>query len=152
MSTPSLTHTYFGSTLVAGDALTEATNGGYVTLMQTISLTSTADGLAVSGSVTIPANSQIVNIFVDTLTAPVAGGGTATTAPVTIGTAAAGTQYLSATNCFAAGRAALSFTAAQLTSMSNVGTSTSVYATVDPNGTVSTTQGVWLVTIVYAMK
>ena len=67
MSTPSLTHTYFGSTLVAGDALTEATNGGYVALMQTISLTSTADGLAVSGSITIPANSQIINLFVDTL-------------------------------------------------------------------------------------
>lgn len=152
MSTPSLAHTYFGSTLVAGDALTEATNGGYVALIQTISLTSTADGLPVSGSVTIPANAQIINFFVDTLTAPVAGGGTATTAPVTIGTAAAGTQYLSATNCFAAGRTALSFTAAQLTSMSNVGTNTSVVATVDPNGTVSTTQGVWLVSVIYAMK
>lgn len=152
MSTPSLTHTYFGSTLVAGDALTEATNGGYATLTQTISLTSTADGLAVSGSITIPAGSQINNFLIDTLTAPVAGGGTATTAPITIGTAAAGTQYLSATNCFTAGRAALTFTAAQLTSMSNVSTNTSVVATVDPNGTVSTTQGVWLVTVVYTMK
>lgn len=150
MSTPSLTHTYFGSTLVAGDALTEATNGGYVTLMQTISLTTTADGLAVSGSIVIPANSQIVNFFVDTLVAPV--GGTATTAPITIGTAAAGTQYLSSTNCYTAGRTALSFTAAQLTSMSNVSTNTSVFATVDPNGTVVTTQGVFLVTVVYAMK
>jgi hypothetical protein len=152
MSTPSLTHTYFGSTLVAGSALTEATNGGYATLMQTISLTSTADGLAVSGSISIPAGSQIVNFFVDTLTAPVAGAGTATTAPITIGTAAAGTQYLSATDCFTAGRTALAFTAAQLTAMSNVSTNTSVFATVDPNGTIVTTQGVWLVTVVYAMK
>ena len=152
MSTPSLTHTYFGSTLVAGDALTEATNGGYAVLMQTISLTSTADGLAVSGSISIPAGSQIVNFFVDTLTAPVAGAGTATTAPITIGTAAAGTQYLSGTNCFSAGRAALTFTAAQLTAMSNVSTNTSVFATVDPNGTIVTTQGVWLVTVAYAMK
>jgi hypothetical protein len=152
MSTPSLTHTYFGSTLVAGSALTEATNGGYATLLQTISLTSTANGLAVSGSISIPAGSQIVNFFVDTLTAPVAGGGTATTAPITIGTAAAGTQYLSATDCFAAGRAALTFTAAQLTAMSNVGTNISVFATVDPNGTISTTQGVFQVTVVYAMK
>ena len=152
MSTPSLTHTYFGSTLVAGSALTEATNGGYVTLMQTISLTSTADGLAVSGSISIPAGSQIVNFFVDTLTAPVAGAGTATTAPITIGTAAAGTQYLSSTDCFTAGRTALAFTAAQVTAMSNVSTNTSVFATVDPNGTIVTTQGVWLVTVVYAMK
>lgn len=152
MSTPSLSHTYFGSTLVAGDALTEATNGGYAVLTQAISLTSTADGLAVSGSVTLPAGSQIINFQVDTLTAPVAGGGTATTAPITIGTVAAGTQYLSATNCIAAGRTALSFTAAQLTAMSNISTNTSVVATVDPNGTISTTQGVWQVTVVYAMK
>jgi len=152
MSTPSLSHTYWASTLTAGSALTEATNGGYVVLTQAISLTSTADGLAVSGSISIPAGSQIISFDIDTLTAPVAGGGSATTAPITIGTAAAGTQYLSATNCFSAGRAALSFTAAQLTAMSNVGTNLSVFATVDPNGTISTTQGVWQVTVVYAMK
>ena len=152
MSTPSLTHTYFGSTLVAGDALTEATNGGYAVLSQTISLTSTADGLKVDGSITIPAGSQIINFQIDTLTAPVAGGGSATTALITIGTVSAGTQYLSATNCFAAGRATLSFTAAQLTAMSNVSTNTSVVATVDPNGTIVTTQGVWQVTVVYSME
>jgi hypothetical protein len=152
MSTPSLSHTYFGSTLVAGSALTEETNGGYVVLSQTISLTSIAAGTAVSGSIAIPTGAQIISFEIDTLTAPVAGGGTATTAPITIGTAAAGTQYLSATDCFAAGRTALAFTAAQLTAMSNVGTNTSVVATVDPNGTISTTQGVWQVTVVYAMK
>jgi hypothetical protein len=152
MSTPSLSHTYWASTLTAGSALTEATDGGYVVLSQTISLTSVAGGTAVSGSISIPAGSQIIGFDVDTLTAPVAGGGTATTAPITIGTAAAGTQYLSGTDCFAAGRTALSFTAAQLTAMSNVGTNTSVFATVDPNGTISTTQGVWQVTVTYAMK
>ena len=152
MSTPSLSHTYWASTLTAGSALTEATDGGYVVLSQTISLTSVAGGTAVSGSIGIPSGAQIIGFNIDTLTAPVAGGGTATTAPITIGTAAAGTQYLSATDCFAAGRAALSFTAAQLTAMSNVGTNTSVFATVDPNGTISTTQGVWQVTVTYAMK
>jgi hypothetical protein len=152
MSTPSLSHTYFGSTLTAGSALTEATNGGYAVLEQTITLTSVSAGTAVSGSINIPSGSQILNFFVDTLTAPVAGGGTATTAPITIGTAAAGTQYLSATDAFTGGRAALTFTAAQLTAMSNVGTNTSVFATVDPNGTISTTQGVFQVTVVYAMQ
>ena len=152
MSTPSLTHTYWTSTLTAGSGLTEAADGGYAVLEQTISLTSVAGGTAVSGSINIPAGAQIINFYIDTLTAPVAGGGTATTAPITIGTAAAGTQYLSATDCFAAGRTALSFTAAQLTAMSNVGTNTAVYATVDPNGTISTTQGVWQVTVTYAMK
>lgn len=152
MSTPSLSHTYFGSTLVAGSGLTESVNGGYVVLNQQISLTSTADGLAVTGSVNIPANSQILGFTLDTLTAPVAGGGTATTANITIGTAAAGTQYVSATDCFAAGRTGVTFTAAQLTAMSNVGNNTTVYATVDPNGTISTTQGVWLVSMSYLMK
>jgi hypothetical protein len=151
MSTPSLSHTYWASTLTAGSALTEATDGGYVVLSQTISLTSNS-GAAVSGSISIPAGSQIIGFNIDTLTAPVAGAGTATTAPVTIGTAAAGTQYLSGTDCFAAGRTALVFTAAQLTAMSNVGTNTSVFATVDPNGTILTTQGVWQVTVTYAMK
>lgn len=151
MSTPSLSHTYFGSTLVAGSALTEETNGGYVVLSQTISLTSNS-GAAVSGSISIPEGAQIIGFNIDTLTVPDAGAGSATTAPVTIGTAAAGTQYLSATDCFAAGRTALSFTAAQLTAMSDVGTNTSVVATVDPNGTILTTQGVWQVTVTYAMK
>lgn len=151
MSTPSLNHTYWDSTLTAGSYTTEGYDGGYAVLMQTISLTSNS-GAAVSGSILIPAGAQIISFEVDTLTAPVAGAGTATTAPITIGTAAAGTQYLSATDCFAAGRTALTFTAAQLTAMSNVGTNTSVFATVDPNGTILTTQGVWQVTVVYAMK
>ncbi len=151
MSTPSLTHTYFGSTLTAGSGLTEGANGGYAVLSQTISLTSNS-GAAVSGSINIPADSQIIDIVIDTLTAPDAGAGTATTAPITVGTAAAGTQYLSATDCFAAGRTALSFTAAQLTAMSDVNNNTSVFATVDPNGTILTTQGVWQVTVLYAMK
>jgi hypothetical protein len=146
-----LTHTYFGSTLTAGSGLTEGANGGYAVLSQTISLTSNS-GAAVSGSINIPADSQIIDIVIDTLTAPDAGAGTATTAPITVGTAAAGTQYLSATDCFAAGRTALSFTAAQLTAMSDVNNNTSVFATVDPNGTILTTQGVWQVTVLYAMK
>jgi hypothetical protein len=146
-----LTHTYFGSTLTAGSGLTEEANGGYAVLSQTISLTSDS-GSAVSGSINIPADSQIIDIVIDTLTAPDAGAGTATTAPITVGTAAAGTQYLSATDCFAAGRTALSFTAAQLTAMSDVNNNTAVFATVDPNGTILTTQGVWQVTVLYSMK
>jgi hypothetical protein len=152
MSTPSLTHTYFGSTLVAGDALTEATNGGFAVLSQTITLTSVAAGTAVSGSVVLPAGSQIINFQVDVLTAPVVGGGTASASPITIGTAAAGTQYLSSTAAFTGGRIATTFTAAQVTAMSNISTNTSVFATITPNGTIVTTQGVWQVTVVYSMK
>jgi hypothetical protein len=71
---------------------------------------------------------------------------------VTIGTAAAGTQYLSATDAIAGGRIALAFTAAQTAAMADVGANTSVVITADPNGTISTTQGVYRLTVVYAQK
>ena len=94
----------------------------------------------------------IINFFIDCTTTPVVGGGTATAVNATIGTAAAGTQYLSATDVIAGGRAALTFTAAQLTAMEDVNNNTTIAFTVDPNGTVSTTQGVYRLTVVYAQK
>ena len=148
-----MAQTYIGSTLRTGSGtLTDTTDGGYVVVSQSTSVTTVAAGTAVSSTITIPASSQIINFFIDCTTTPVVGGGTATTVPLTIGTAAAGTQYLSATDCIAGGRASLSFTAAQLTAMGDVGTNTSVVVTVDPNGTVSTTQGVYRLTVVYAQK
>jgi len=36
--------------------------------------------------------------------------------------------------------------------MSDVGTNQSVVVTVDPNGTIATTQGVYRLTVVYAQK
>jgi hypothetical protein len=80
------------------------------------------------------------------------GGGTATAIAMTIGTAAAGTQYVSSTDVFAGGRIALTFTAAQLLAMSDIGSNTSVVVTLDPDGTISTTQGVIRLTVVYAQK
>ena len=145
--------TYIGSTLRTGSgSLTDATDGGYVVVSQSTTVTTVSAGTAVTSSVTLPAGSQILQFFVDCTTTPVVGGGTATTVPITIGTAAAGTQYLSATDVIAGGRASLSFTAAQLTAMGDIGSNTGVYVTVDPNGTVSTTQGVYRVTVVYAQK
>ena len=145
--------TYIGSTLRTGSgSLTDSTDGGYVVVSQTTTVTTVSAGTAVSSSVTLPASSQIIAFYLDCTTTPVAGGGTATAVNATIGTAAAGTQYLSATDVIAGGRAALSFTAAQLTAMSDISTNTGVYITVDPNGTVSTTQGVYRLTVVYAQK
>lgn len=152
MSTPSLSHTYFGSTLVAGSALTEETNGGYAVLMQTASITTLADGSAVSSTIAIPANSQILQFFIDQTQAESVGLGTATKIDATIGTAAAGTQYLSATDVIGGGRAALSFTATQLDAMSDIGTNTNVVFTIAPDGTILTTQGIYQCTVVYAMK
>lgn len=148
-----MAQTYFGSTLRSGSGtLTDSTDGGFVVLSQTSTVTTNADGSASSVTEVLPAGSQIVNFFVDTMVTPVVGGGTATTCPITIGTAAAGTQYLSATNAIAGGRIALSFTTAQCAAMADIGNNTSVVMTVDPNGTVSTTQGVFRLTVVYAQK
>ena len=145
--------TYFGSTLRSGSGtLTDTTDGGYVVLMQTSTVTTNADGSASSTSVTIPASSQIVNIFIDQTQNETVGGGTATAINATVGTAAAGTQYVSATDVIGGGRAALTFTAAQLAAMADVGANTAVYLTVDPNGTIVTTQGIYRFTVVYAQK
>jgi hypothetical protein len=148
-----MSQTYIGSTLRTGsDTLTDSTDGGYVVTAQTTTVTTVAAGTAVSASLTLPASSQIINFFVDTMVTPVVGAGTATTCPITIGTAAAGTQYLSATDAIAGGRVALAFTTAQCAAMADIGTNQTVVATVDPNGTVSTTQGVFRITVVYAQK
>lgn len=148
-----MAQTYIGSTLRTGSGtLTDSTDGGFVVVSQTTTVTTASAGTATSASITIPASSQIIDFFVDMVQDENVGGGTATTIPVTIGTVAAGTQYLSATNVFAGGRAALSFTAAQLAAMADVGTNQSVVITADPNGTISTTQAIIRLTVVYAQK
>jgi hypothetical protein len=145
--------TYFTGPLKTGVGL-EATAPatGTVVNSQTTTVTTTADGLPVSATIVIPANAQIINFFVDTMVTPVVGGGTATTCPVTVGTAAAGAQYMGSTDLVAGGRAAPTLTTAQLAAMANVGANTSVVITADPNGTVSTTQGVFRLTVVYAQR
>lgn len=148
-----MSQTYFGSALRSGSGtLTDTTDGGYVVLEQTTTVTTVSAGTAVSSTLTLPSGSQIINLFLDTMVTPVVGGGSATTCPITVGTAAAGTQYLSATDSIAGGRVALSFTTAQCAAMADIGTNTSVVVTVDPNGTISTTQGVFRLTVVYAQK
>ena len=148
-----MSQTYFGSTLRAGSgSLTDTVDGGYVVMSQTTTATTVAAGTAVSSTVYLPANSQIINIIVDGTVAAVVGGGTATAIAVTVGSAAAGTQYMSSTDGIAGGRLAFSPTAAQTLAMANISTNQTVYITVDPNGTVSTTQGVFRLTVVYAQK
>jgi hypothetical protein len=146
-----MAQTYFGSTLRAGSGtLTDTVDGGYVVLSQTTTVTTASAGTATSATLTLPAYSQIINFFVDTIQDESVGGGTATAINATIGTAAAGTQYLSATDVIGGGRIALSFTTAQCAAMDDIGTNTSVVITVDPNGTISTTQGIYRLTVVYA--
>ncbi len=148
-----MAQTYFGSTVRAGSgSLTDTTDGGFMVLAQTTTVTTAAAGTATSATITLPASSQIIDLFVDMVQDEVVGGGTATQIAMTIGTAAAGTQYVSSTNIFAGGRAALTFTAAQLAAMADIGSNQSVVITVDPNGTISTTQAIVRLTVVYAQK
>jgi hypothetical protein len=145
-----MAQTYIGSTLRTGsDTLTDSIDGGFVVVSQTTTATTVAGGTAVSSTITIPAQSQIIDLIIDMVTVP--SFGTATLVNATIGTVAAGTQYLSATDVTLVGRTALAFTAAQLTSMSNVGTNQNVVITIDPDGTVAT-QGTFRLTVVYAQK
>lgn len=148
-----MAQTYFGSTLRAGSGtLTDSVDGGFVVMMQTSTVTTVSAGTAVSVTEVLPAGSQIINIFIDQVVDEVVGGGTATQIAATVGTAAAGTQYVSSTNVIGGGRAALTFTAAQLAAMADIGTNTNVVLTIAPNGTISTTQGVYRFTVVYAQK
>ena len=148
-----MAQTYFGSTLRAGSGtLTDTVDGGFVVMTQSTTVTTAAAGTATSTTLTLPASSQIIDFYADVVQNEAVGGGTATAIAMTIGTAAAGTQYVSSTDVFAGGRIALTFTAAQLTAMSDIGSSTSVVVTLDPDGTISTTQAILRLTVVYAQK
>ena len=148
-----MAQTYFGSALRAGSGtLTDTTDGGYVVTSQTTTVTTASAGTATSATLTLPAYSQIIAFYLDTIQDESVGGGSATAINATIGTAAAGTQYLSATDVIGGGRIALSFTTAQCAAMDDIGTNQSVVVTVDPNGTISTTQGIYRLTVVYAQK
>lgn len=143
--------TYWQTRLQAGSTISEGADTGDVVLTKTTTLTTTADGLAASASLSLPASAQILNYFVDTVQDEVVGGGTATAIAVTVGTAAAGTQYMSSTDMIGGGRAAPTLTTAQLAAMANIGTNTSVFITADPNGTIVTTQAIFRLNVVYRM-
>lgn len=102
--------------------------------------------VAASATVTIPANSRIVDIVIDiavAITGP-------TAANLTVGTAAAGAQYVTATDLLTGPviRVRPTFTVAQLLAMMNTTTNTSVVATL--TGTVANfTAGAVLITVLY---
>jgi hypothetical protein len=147
--------THFSGPVLTGDLQSGETNGpnqGYVVLMQTTSITQNSTN-AVSSTLYIPAGAQIIDFNIDVLTAF----NSATSATLSIGTAAAGTQYVSSVNAKTAGRASITFSAAQLAAMSGVtvlgaaaATSAPVVVTVTPVG--ATSAGYVEVTIIYAQQ
>ena len=138
--------TYFGSTLTSGsNTLSEAADGGFVVLTQTKVINQNSTN-AVSVTFGVPAGSQLIEVVSDVLTAFNSG----TSATLSVGTAAAGTQYVGSVDAKTAGRATPTLSAAQLAAMADVTTNTSVVATVTPVG--ATSAGQVRVTLVYAQK
>lgn len=136
--------TYFcGGPVLTGTQQNQS-DAGVAILTQAVTLTHNTTN-AVSATMTIPQSSAIIDIIADTTTA----WNSATSDTLSVGTAAAGTQYAGSVDTkTAAGRTRPTFTGAQLASMANVGSNTSVVATVTPVG--SATAGVTVVTLVYA--
>jgi hypothetical protein len=143
--------TYFTGPLEVGSAAsTDVSAGkGRVVLSQSTTVSTVAGShAAVSSSVTLPANSQILAYYVDTV---VAATGTIANLTTTVGTAAAGEQYMTSTDLITTTRAAVALTVAQLLAMSNIGSNTSVFITIDANAAATTTQGTLRLTVVYTM-
>lgn len=145
--------TTFSGPVRSGTLKTGETNGpnlGFALLEQETALTQNST-TAVSSTLYVPVGSKLVDIIVDVLTAF----NSATSAVLTVGTSAGGTQYAGSVDAKTAGRVRPTFTAAQLAAMSNVSvlgvpapTPAPVVITITPTG--ATSAGYVRVTLVYA--
>lgn len=147
--------THFSGPVVSGDLQqgeTYGPNQGFAVLSQSTSITQNST-TAVSSTLYIPAGARIVDFYIDVLTAY----NSATSATLTIGTAAAGTQYVGSIDAKTAGRAAITYSAAQLAAMNGVtvtgtaaATTPPVVVTVTPVG--ATSAGYVVVTVLYVQQ
>lgn len=127
-----MAQTTFSGPLASGDINAGRAGGpnlGLAVLSQTVLINFNAT-LVQNGSINLPFGSQIVDIVVDVLTQY----DSATSATLTVGTASAGTTYASGVNAKTGVRVRPTFTAAQLASMANIGTTGTVVATVTSVG------------------
>jgi len=145
--------THFSGPVITGDLQQGETNGpnqGFVRLSQVTNLTQNST-TAVSSTLYVPAGSIIESVVVDVLTAF----DSATSATLSVGLTAGGTEYVSGVNVKAAtGRIAITYTAAQLAAMSGQSvlgvaapTTAPVVVTITPVG--ATTAGYVHVTLNY---
>ena len=102
--------------------------------------------LVQNATFTLPADAQIVDFYVDVLTAY----DSATSATLSAGTTSGGTQYLSAISTKTAGRRSNGFSAAQLAAMDDIDTNTTLVATVTSVG--QSTAGQTRVTVLYVQN
>lgn len=109
----------FSGPVRSGTKLTGESGGpniGLARLNQFATLIQSGGGLVQSVSINIPVGARITGFDIDVLTAF----DSATSATLSIGTAVSGTQYVSGINAKTAGRAAITFTAAQLAAMAGL--------------------------------
>jgi hypothetical protein len=140
-----MSQTTWSGPLASGDRNAGESGGpniGFVTLSQTALIDFDAT-LVQDATFNIPASSQIVDFYVDVLTAY----DSATSATLSAGTASGGTQYLSAVSVKTAARRPNGFSAAQLAAMDDVGSNRTVVATVTSVG--QPTAGQVRVTMLY---
>jgi len=143
-----MSQTTWSGPLASGDINAGKSGGpniGLAVLSQTVLIDFDAT-LVQNATVYLPYGSQILNIVVDVLTQY----NSATSATLTVGTASAGTTYASGVNAKTAARTTPTFTAAQLASMANIGSTGSVVATVTSVG--QPTAGQVRVTYLYVQK
>jgi hypothetical protein len=122
-----------------GTTLGTIDNTGVVSLVQSASL-----ALATKVVAVLPAGSQILDILIDVTTLFTTG------ATLAIGDGTTVNKYVTAITTPAVGRQAITFTAAQLTAMSNIGTS-DVAITITMAGTTAVA-GAGFITISYVQK
>lgn len=139
--------TYFQGALKQGATASESTAAvtSTVTSVYTTTLQA-ATAAAVDATVTLPKNSKIIAIYVDTTVAWTATGAVTFTA----GTASAGTQYITSIDLKTVTRGAPTLTAAQLLAMSDIGTNTSLVLTATTASGANAT-GTTLVTVLVAL-
>lgn len=119
---------------------------GLAVLSQAVTLTQNGADTNVNAVLYLPQNAQILDFLIDDLTQ----WDSATSATLSIGTAAAGTQYVGSINTKTAGRQAPTYSSAQLTAMSNITTHVGVFITVTVVG--ATTAGITEVTVRYVQN
>ncbi len=138
--------TYLTGPLELGTGLDNTgADTGYVVQSQTALIGFDAT-LVQNATFALPAGAQIVDFYVDVLTAY----DSATSATLSAGVTSGGTEYLNGINVKTTGRKSNAFSAAQLAAIDDIGTSTSLVATVTSVG--QPTAGSVRVTVLYAQK
>lgn len=140
-----MAQTTWSGPLASGDRPAGVSGGpniGLVVLSQTALISFDAT-LVQNATFNLPADSQIIDFRIDVLTAY----NSASSATLSVGTASGGTQYVSGVDAKTAGRAAITYTAAQLAAMDDIDTNRTVVATVTSVG--QPTAGQARVTLTY---